>query len=410
MAPNLAPMYFFLKEPNGNKETLIYLKYRINSSEGKFVYSTKQKINPKDWSFENKTVKSQRGRTDIAIINNELNELSNYLELLLNNYKINKLNVTKNNLKEEFDLKFKKKEKKEKDVFYYFDLMLKEKSILSKESVKKFSNCKKNLLGYQEWKGITLKFKDFESFSDYAIYSKVKLPDNLDNTINKHYSYIKTFVKWAYRKGLHDIRDYSSFKYKTYETDNIALSKRQVFEVLNYDFNNLRLQRVVDVFLIGCFTGQRYSDFSVFDINDYIKGRIEKRQQKTKHKVSISVDANPYLKKLLEKYNFDLPKISSQKFNSYLREALSKLESFQYKVKKTSYKNDDAIVKIYKFWEMISSHTARRTFITVTLEDGWTYKEVMQVSGITDIRTLMKYDKVSDERLDKKTKNTWLEK
>jgi len=407
LTPKRTPMYFFLKETKATKETLIYLKYRINSTEGRFVYSTKQKIKPIDWSFENKTVKSRRGRTDIAIINNKLNELSNYLELLLNNYKINKINITKSNLKKEFDIKFNKKNKEIQDVFYYFDIMLKEKKVLSSGTVKKYENCKKNLLGYQKWKGKILKFKDFENFSDYAIYSKKKLPDNIDNTLSKHYSFIKTFVKWAYRKGLHDIRDYSSLKYNSYETDNVALTKKQVFELYNFHFNNERLQRVVDIFLIGCLTGQRFSDFSIFDKIDYNNGFLTKRQKKTKAKVVIPVDANIMLKTLLYRYDFNLPKISSQNFNSYLREALNKLESFQHETKKTSYKNGNAIINVCKFWEMVASHTARRTFITVTLEDGWTYKEVMQVSGITDVKTLMKYDKVSNQRLNSKTKQTW---
>jgi site-specific recombinase XerD len=43
-------------------------------------------------------------------------------------------------------------------------------------------------------------------------------------------------------------------------------------------------------------------------------------------------------------------------------------------------------------WELVSSHTARRTFITLALERGVTYKQVMKQTGIVKVETLLKYD------------------
>lgn len=398
-------MYFYLKNTKSNNSTLIFLKYNI-SKKGKFVYSTGQKINPLDWNFNEKFTQSKRGRTDIAIISKELNKYSKHLDLVINNLKFNDISITKEILKDKFDSVFKTLPGKKNTVFQYLELMVQEKSSFSKETIKKYNNVKLNLLEYQEWKKVKLTFDSFRDFKDYATFCYQTRQIN-DNTINKHYSYIKTFVIWAYKKGLHDIRDYSDFKHRTYEPDNIALTKDHVLEIYNHKFKNERLQKVIDVFLIGCFTGQRFSDFSVFDKDDYINGRIEKRQQKTKHKVVIPVDSNKKLKTLLFKYDFNLPKISNQKFNPYLREALEEIKSFDHNVKKTSYNIGKATVSVLKLYEMVSSHTARRTFVTITLEEGWTYKEVMRISGITDYRTLLKYDKVSNERLDKKVKDTW---
>lgn len=53
---------------------------------------------------------------------------------------------------------------------------------------------------------------------------------------------------------------------------------------------------------------------------------------------------------------------------------------------------------------MVGTYTARRTFITLALKDGWTYKEIMTVDGIKSVATVIKYDKVNSERLSKKIK------
>jgi len=397
-------MYFYLKETKSKSKTLILFKYK-NKKDKRFVYSTKVSIFPKDWDFKTKFVKSIRGRTDLHIIAKKINVFLTFFELLLSNYELKDIKLTHEILTNEFKHKFEN-EKTILTVIDWFDILIKEKKDLKTKTHQKYTTAKNCLIKFEKSTNKQLTFETFTDFTAYIKYVSDVLKYN-DNTLSRHLRFIKTFLNWAYKKKLHDIRDFSTLTSKSYETDHVALTKAQVIELYNYDFKNDRLQKVIDVFLIGCFTGQRFSDFSIFDKIDYNEHYISTRQKKTKVKVVIPVDANIMLKTLLYKYDFDLPTITPQNFNPYLREAVSKLESFQHKVKKTSYRSGKPNVLVCDFWEMIASHTARRTFITLTLEQGWTYKEVMQVSGITDIRTLMKYDKVSKDRLSEKTKKIW---
>jgi len=78
-----------------------------------------------------------------------------------------------------------------------------------------------------------------------------------------------------------------------------------------------------------------------------------------------------------------------------------------YEIKKVSYRGTELIEEVYKKWQMVGSHTARRTFITLALEDGWNYKEIMTVAGIKKVETVIKYDKVNSERLNKKVSMTF---
>ena len=44
-------MYFYLKEPSGDKDTIIIIQYYIKDEKKIFKYSTGETINPNDWDF-----------------------------------------------------------------------------------------------------------------------------------------------------------------------------------------------------------------------------------------------------------------------------------------------------------------------------------------------------------------------
>ena len=398
-------MYFYLKDTKAEKKTLIYFKYK-NGSEKRFVYSTKVKISPKDWDFQAKFVKSKKGRTDLYILAKKISVYLDFFKRLDSHYEINNEKLTHQKLTIEFEDNFNKKKKKSiLSVADWFDILIDEKRKPNTKIHTKYIKAKESLIQYAKSKNKELTFDLFADFTDFPKFMYKQYNYN-DNSLSRHFGYIKTFLLWTYKRKLHDIRDFN-LTLRYYQPDNVALTKEQVLELYNYDFENIEEQTIIDLFLIGCLTGQRFSDFSVFDKLDYHDGYITKRQKKTKAKVVIPVDANSMLKRLLYKYDFDLPVFNNTTFNITLKKTLNKLKSFQHKIKKISYQNGVPFVEINDFWQMISSHTARRSFITITLEDGWTYKEVMQVSGIKDISTLIKYDKVSKERLSVKTKETW---
>ena len=57
--------------------------------------------------------------------------------------------------------------------------------------------------------------------------------------------------------------------------------------------------------------------------------------------------------------------------------------------------------------ELISAHTARKTFITVSLELGMTAEEVMKVSGHNTYKSFKRYVNVTKERTRRAMSNAW---
>ena len=140
------------------------------------------------------------------------------------------------------------------------------------------------------------------------------------------------------------------------------------------------------------YSGQRYSDYSVFEKADVRDGMIVKRAEKTETHSYIPL--HPKLERLLDKYNWELKTVSSQKFNKAIQE-ICRLAGFDEEVKKTRYFGQKKKIERFHRWEIVTSHTARRTFITLSSEKGMPDHIIMSITGIRDPKTLKKYKKVN---------------
>jgi len=141
----------------------------------------------------------------------------------------------------------------------------------------------------------------------------------------------------------------------------------------NYIFSQLRLQQVQDMFIFCCYTGLAYQEMSAlteqhikigFDGNLW----IEMYRQKTKSKIAVPL--LPKAKELLKQYNNELPVISNQKFNSYLKE----------------------IAQVVGINKRITHHTARKTFAsTVLLYNDVPMEIVSELLGHSSIKITQSY-------------------
>ena len=97
-------MNYYLKEPNKNKDTLIFLKYFVSKENKNFVYSTKLKINPENWSKENRLPKPKRGGDSYKLrrITDQLIKFNDKLHEAIDNYGSD---LTIGHLKEHFSTK-----------------------------------------------------------------------------------------------------------------------------------------------------------------------------------------------------------------------------------------------------------------------------------------------------------------
>lgn len=188
---------------------------------------------------------------------------------------------------------------------------------------------------------------------------------------------------------------------KKEKVQHITLSFDELQKLYDLDLTkNNRLGRVRDLFLIGCYTGLRFSDFTrIVPENVFIEDGGEYIQIITKKtNTEVVIPVLPILKTILEKYDYYSPDpISNQKMNIYLKEVcqMAGLNENVLIQKNKAGKMYDLTIEKH---ELVSTHTARRSFATNFYELGFTSFELMQITGHATEKQFMAYINISKKR------------
>ncbi|WP_317171507.1 site-specific integrase [Spirosoma profusum] len=150
--------------------------------------------------------------------------------------------------------------------------------------------------------------------------------------------------------------------------------------------------------MIGCYTGLRFSDFSeLHPENITHNGQIlTHKTQKTAERVSMPVNRNVLA--ILRKYEGIPPRtISNQKMNDYLKE-ICKRAGFTERVEVARTKGGMRQTRVLEKWELVTTHTARRSFATNAFLAGVPPVSIMKITGHKSESVFLKYIKVSSEQ------------
>ena len=257
-----------------------------------------------------------------------------------------------------------------------------------------------------EWTHATYQklYFDEEGLLNFVEFlSKVKKMKN--TSIDKQLDFLRWFFRWALAKRFHDVNDFETFRPKLKKTQNrvVFLTRDELEKLKKYvaPEDRKNLERVRDVFLFQCCTGLRYSD--VFNLRrcDVHEDHIDVTTIKTKD--TLRIELNEESKSILDRYKnitFEndkaLPVISNQKMNDSLHD-LCKLAGINEMVRKTYFRGKERIDEIKPKWELVGTHTGRRTFICHALSMGIPPEIVMKWTGHSDYKAMKPYIDVVDE-------------
>jgi site-specific recombinase XerD len=160
--------------------------------------------------------------------------------------------------------------------------------------------------------------------------------------------------------------------------------------------SNEKLSRVRDFFCFACFTGARYSDVPKIQHEELKNDKWYLRTAKTKDLLEIPIIDEAQI--ILNRYKDNpqpIPVISNQKTNKYIKE-ISKVTGIHENIKIVKYQSPKPIEKSSPKYELIATHTARRTFITLPLEKGMSPEIVMEIKGHKDYKMMLKYLKITE--------------
>jgi len=194
------------------------------------------------------------------------------------------------------------------------------------------------------------------------------------------------------------------------ETDSIYLTESEIEELLKISvFADPIHEHVRDVFVLGCFTGMRFSDYTTLDPSAIRNNRLEFVQKKTGAKVTIPI--HPMVRQILDKYNYVLPEVPpNNEFNRIIKLVGEQLPSLHVPfVKQITYQRERKQVQKMKY-EFLQTHTARRSFCSNEYLRGTDPMVIMAISGHKSHKSFMRYIKVSGEQFADKLEQIWAER
>lgn len=244
----------------------------------------------------------------------------------------------------------------------------------------------------------------FHNQGDYWIISKDKSlhPVGLfDDTVYKHVTNLKIFLKWARRREYNVHPSYPDWKIVSREYEPIALTLEELEDLEKADIKERHIDIGRDYLAMECRIGQRISDIKRFDLKDYenykwsfkqYKGRGTRRREETMT-VYFTGYCSPALM-ILVKHNWKMPEISEQKLNVNIRKAC-KMAGIDSEMHTERWVGNKCVRFYGKKYEFISTHAGRKTFITIGLQ-FMAPEIVMNLAGIKSYHTLKKYKAKSE--------------
>lgn len=242
-----------------------------------------------------------------------------------------------------------------------------------------------------------------EKFTSYLTNDR----GQLDSTSSKYVSLLKSFMNWSLKLKKHTSTGFkdSDFKSPSIESELIALTLDELMSLYRLDLElGSRLHKVRELFCFQCFTGMRFSEVVAIDEGNLRGDELYYREHKTK---SIRVKAlNQSALEILRRNDFSFHGISNQKLNKYLKE-LGKLAGITTPVQVVKYRGCERIEIVKPKYEFITTHVARASFITISLQLNVPAEVVKKDTGHASDASFRRYVRFADQYSSAVMRNAW---
>jgi site-specific recombinase XerD len=417
----MASVSFYTRSSKDDKNVPIYARFRdtdfnIRVKSGFFV-------SPRYWSNKTGTLKKTRLYTDDFPEKDQtklINDLSSLRQVVFTAYGElirEKIRPTSEWLNSIIDVYHGKDKPKLPDMNlneyiekFISDIQAGERLVTSKPhegerykplTIKNYKGFQLQFIAFQKATRRKMNFNDVnvDLYNDFIQFFSKK--GYSPNTIGRHIKTLKSIVRAAYEDGLHTNTEVNRKAFKTIRVpvDNIYLTERELKAMLDLDLSDKSVLEIArDIFLIGCYTAQRFSDYSAIKESHIRRLRngsvIDLVQKKTGERVIIPV--RPELETLLQKYGYCVPKIWEQKLNQHIK-TVGEMAGIIEPVNINQTRGGMVVQKTVPKNELIKTHTARRSGCTNMYLAGISTLDIMKISGHKTEREFLGYIKVGKE-------------
>lgn len=379
------------------------LRVFITYNKRKFSYSLGAHVDKSKWDMTMQRCKRNtthgKSFTPAIKINAEIQRYEETIQSVANSFKES---PTIEDFKAALDKEFKREKKtvQKEGFFDLYERYIREQGSICNWSDSVLRNHNKIL---KEWKLFDAEMSidkiNPDTIDKFTIF-QIRL-GHQNETTNKKISMSKWFFRWLVAKGL--LADISFTAHKTHLKRSsrvvVFLTWEELMKVYNHTFERPNLSRARDFFCLCCFTSLRYSDAAALKKTDIYDDAIHITTQKTNDKITIEL--NNYSRTILQRYADNdtdkaLPVISNQNMNVYVKEVCRQC-GINEKLTDIYYIGEKKYVETKEKWEMIGTHSGRRTFICNALMLGIAPNVVMKWTGHSDYKSMQPYIDIADE-------------
>lgn len=393
------------------------IRMRVNFASQRIEFTTGYRIDVAKWDVDKQRVKNgctNKLKQSASEINVALLGYYTELQEIFKRFEVAEIVPSPAEVKEAFNNRYGQNEKIElasadtsnvpSNFYEAFDDFVRvcgRQNDWTHSTFEKFAAVKNHLKNFRS--ELSFDFFDEEGLTEYVQYLR-EVREMRNSTIGKQLSFLKWFLRWSFKQGMHSNNAYDTFKPKLKDTQKkiIFLTWKELNRLREFKIPPTKqaLERVRDVFLFQCFTGLRYSDVFNLRRSDIKGDHIEVTTVKTSD--SLIIELNDHSRAILEKYKdveFEndraLPVITNQKMNDYLKE-LAELAEINEPVRQTYYKGNERIDEVTPKYALLGTHAGRRTFICNALALGIPPQVVMKWTGHSDYKAMKPYIDIAD--------------
>lgn len=402
----MATHNFYLNPKSKDGLSVIMLVFQHKGR--KFKFSTKIKTRQEQWDgrrIKSKTIEAYEANEQLSMLESYLNELIK--ELLAKKQELNLEAI-----EAKFKLKLNVATDKSEFFTYWNQFVTDANATKTAGTIKHYGSTKTRLLEFEKWRRKQITFTEinnyfYESFLKYCML-ELKL---LNNSTGQHVKNLKVFLNYLMNNELINVKfNLKGFKAFKEDIDIVHLTYEELIRVYELEGLPAHLDQVKDFFCFECFTGLRFSDVCRLKQENIKDHHIEIRTLKTRDLLYIPL--NDFAKAIIDKYKPHSterplpPVISNQKTNVYLKEIaeIAQLDDVLIIEKFCGAKRIEIVKPKYN---LIATHTGRRTFITLSYEKGMKPEIIMKITGIKKWDTLKKYLRISDNTKLLEMNNYW---
>jgi site-specific recombinase XerD len=409
--------------------SLIFIQYCFNS-EKRTVVNSEIAIPPEYWNRRKLGISSDLPKQfgNAEELNEKLEKMIRIAQDIIFFAAKKKLadpvTFLKNNFKPEFDTSslgekhleiVLSKPKMNLDLYFQIDDYIKQKrKSVTPNMLNVYNNLRDTLKAFENFrkKPITFEYNFYEEFVEYMTFEHIQrrrkkiIKGFKRSSIGKTIKQLRIFLKNRMRKKIISEINLDDYKIIDEESDAIYLNQTEI--ELIYKVNLSRHQHLMnyrDIFILGCFTGLRFSDFSIINKDDIRNGMLYKKQNKSDHWVVIPLRSQAY-HIIMNLLNKKFPILTNTEFNRHIK-TIGKLAGINELIRFSYKKGNKDIVTVKPKYEWITSHTCRRSFCTNEFLSDTPVELIMKISGHKSLKDFYRYIKITPEEAGQKIKKLW---